>query len=327
MTFSGQPSDGSTQVYSDYPNGANNPVTGTGGILYQYVSASGYPLDRKNIMTQASTGGASLLDISSPATGNVLSANAVDNYKYCQALKANECRTGSSVGDIYFNVPTALAFTRCMGGDAPNPQVIDVCITNMPSYAGALMQWGMGFNSASTQKISRNVTYGMAGVKDTFGFPVAKPTALGEYTLFTVGLGINNSPDYMDVWKAKMTPTPQDSLNRTRYQQVPVKISSVPATTDNVVIRFGYLESVPATNPTTDFFCTSRAEACVAGTSIVSSTVPFAFASETFSGTSCTSSCSVNIPAISGRTLYYVVDYRNSGTLVSSGTPAAVIVP
>jgi hypothetical protein len=316
MTFAGQPTDGSIQVYSDYPTAATNAISGTGGVLYKYVSASGYPLDRKNTPTQVSTGGSALRDISSPATGNVISPDAVDNYKYCVAYAGGECRSGSSAGDIFFNVPSALATLRCSGGDSPNPANIDICITNMPTYSGSLMQWGMGFDSLSSQRISRNLTYGLVGVKDTFAFPVAKPTALGEYTLFTVGLGINNSPDYMDVWKVKTPPTTLDSQNRTQYVQIPVKIGSVPATTTNAVVKFWYAENVG--------YCTSRAEDCWAG----AGQTPFAYATtDTITGTSCSSSCAVNIPAISGRVVYYQVLYRNGSTLVSTGSTQLAQVP
>ncbi len=313
MTFSGQPFDGSSLVYSDNPNGAINAISGTGGVLYQYVSAPSFPLSRKNTATQASTGGSSLIDISSPTTGNVLSPDAVDNYKYCVAYLANECRTGSSAGDVFFNVPAALSFLFCTGGDAPNPGNIDVCITNTPTYSGALMQWGMGTNSANTQAISRNVTYGISGVKDTFGFPVAKPTALGEYTLFTIGLGTNTTTNAMNTWKVLMPPDPApDTINRTKYSFVDINVPTTGGV-DNVIARFGYDSS---------FNCTSRTEECIATTSVS----PFAFPSDgssqtegTVTGVSCSSGCTVHVPVISKRVVYVQLIKRNGGTIISSG--------
>ncbi len=318
VIFSGDPDQFGARYFSAAP-GAVSPISGTGGVLYQYLSASGFPLDRKRIATQASTGGLALLDISSPATGNVLSPNAADNYKFCVANVANECRTGSAAGDIFFNVPTALTFPFCTGGDAPNPQNIDICITNAPSYSGALMQLSVqGTDSASSQARSRNLTYGLVGTKDVFGFPLAKALADSSFALFTVGIGVGTGANGIDVWKAKLPPLPApDGVDRTGFINKSVSITSPGGTVTNAIIEFGYEEQ----GSSIAYSCTSRSETCVAGTSVA----PFAYGTDGsghvqsgLTGTACTTSCTISIPALSGHVLYARILFRNSSNAVVS---------
>jgi hypothetical protein len=68
------------------------------------------------------------------------------------------------------------------------------------------------------------------------------------------------------------------------------------------VVEFGYGENGSAGS----FFCTSRQEACVATSSTMNQASPFYYEqSETYSGVSCASGCTVVVPALSQRVLYY----------------------
>jgi hypothetical protein len=93
------------------------------------------------------------------------------------------------------------------------------------------------------------------------------------------------------------------------------------ASGDSVRIAFGYAENgKPA-----DFYCTSRAEACFTSSSATPAN-PFSYANDSSSYVSCGSSCSITIPAIPGRTLYYQVQRRNWWK-TTTGPLAAVAVP
>jgi len=82
---------------------------------------------------------------------------------------------------------------------------------------------------------------------------------------------------------------------------------------NNAIIQFGYAENgAPG-----QFYCTSRHEACAVAASSVA-TVPFQFWSDGtdgtlagLSGTPCASGCSIAIPGLSQRMLYYQVIYRD----------------
>src|ERR1035441_9485849 len=109
---------------------------------------------------------------------------------------------------------------------------------------------------------------------------------------------------------------------------LPISVSP-PAGLDvnNAVIEFGYQEygAPQAIN------CTTRNDACI--TTSTASTVPpgnqpFYFASENPAGASCASGCTITIPAISQRILYYQIQYRSAdNTVLYTGPPIADLVP
>jgi hypothetical protein len=73
---------------------------------------------------------------------------------------------------------------------------------------------------------------------------------------------------------------------------------------------FGYAEN----GPPASFYCTSRQEACT------TSGTPFAWLSEPQQPVACSSGCTVQIPAIAGRVVYYRIDWLDgNGQVVLSG--------
>jgi hypothetical protein len=106
---------------------------------------------------------------------------------------------------------------------------------------------------------------------------------------------------------------PEDTIDRTRFVPISVQVTG-PANTDNAIAYFGYDEN---------FYCTSRLEACVLGT-----TDPFNWASDTITGVSCGSGCTLEIPGISQKVLYYQIRYRDSGdNVIATGRTQVVAVP
>ena len=94
---------------------------------------------------------------------------------------------------------------------------------------------------------------------------------------------------------------------------------------NNAIVEFGYQEyGAPQL-----INCTTRNDACIATASAVPyGNQPFYFASENPAGASCASGCTIAIPAISQRVLYYQVTYRAANnTVLSSDPPIAVVVP
>jgi hypothetical protein len=294
------------------------------GQLYQYFSDPRFPLQRKSIPTQATSGGYSLRDISEPRS--VISDTPRDNYAYCVVVADGECRAGSKAGDVFFNVPE-LQWPFCTGGD-PNPANLDVCITNMPAYSSTLMQWYMGVDSADSRRRSRNLTGGLVGPKSIFVYPLAKAVADGSYALFTKGVVLNNV-GAIDVWKVKIPPLPApDGVDRTGYVPFPVSITSPPDATDNAIVKFWYAEY--------GTYCGSRAESCyAAATSVPSGDNPYLYPSDGSAGTlatvrglSCIAGCTVAVPGITGHVLYYQAEFRDaSNTIISSAAVNVTLIP
>jgi hypothetical protein len=132
-----------------------------------------------------------------------------------------------------------------------------------------------------------------------------------------------------EMWMAKNLPyPPRDSVARGTFVPWPVTVSP-PAGLDvnNAVIEFGYQEyGAPQL-----INCTTRNDACI--TTSTASTVPpgnqpFYFASENPAGAPCATGCTITIPAISQRILYYQIQYRAANnTVLSAGPPIADLVP
>jgi hypothetical protein len=95
-----------------------------------------------------------------------------------------------------------------------------------------------------------------------------------------------------------------------------VRVGSVPAGTDNVVAEFGY---------DTNFYCTSRREACEAVTATVNETTPFYWASESYSGVR-GAPWTIAIPSVPQRVVYYRLKYRDATNRTIQTGPTEVLV-
>ena len=120
-----------------------------------------------------------------------------------------------------------------------------------------------------------------------------------------------------DLYWAKLPPTPPaDTTSRSTYVNSPVILRGKPG--DQVRIRFGYGEN----GPPASLFCTTRQESCATDGSAAQ---PFVWLSETQHYTACDSGCTVNIPAVPGRVVYYIVDRLNGSTTMSGPLQTAAV--
>jgi hypothetical protein len=125
-----------------------------------------------------------------------------------------------------------------------------------------------------------------------------------------------------DVFGIRLPPLPDnDSIVRNTFVQIPVSLGGQAGST--VRIRFGYAEYGSNANGQPLFCSSNRREDCSTATA---NSDPYAFASESQNWTSCSSGCIINVPAVSGRVLYYVIDRKlPSGSIVSSPLELAAI--
>jgi hypothetical protein len=328
-------------VGSGYPGGAFSlwSWTATSGVWAPIGSddragSSGFfgILNRKQQATWAYCGTQPLIDVSSAATGDVIGDAGVDAYKYCVARKAGECRAASKMGDIYMNCPNATPRFEgsygCHWYQDTQDVSVDMCVGNHSAYLDSIDQIGFAktdFKGA----LGRGLTKGLGHYKIYDPYFHGKATPDAEWIMFLT-MWVNGGSSE---WLAAKTPPypPSDTVDRSTFIPVPVKLSPPPGlSVNNVVLQFGYAENG---NPSS-FYCTSRQEKCLASSSTVP-TIPFLYASEGaggvetgITGLSCTNGCTVAVPAISQRVLYYQVIYRNAANqTLAKGQVEVTAVP
>lgn len=327
-------------------------VSTVSGTLYKYLGAppgadaqfkAQYPavagknaLWRKVLPTVAISGGRPLLDISSTSAGDVIGTGAGDNWKFCVAYLAGECRSGSSAGDIYFNHPN-LVLAYCSNADGAVPDRLDICISAAPAHSNSIPRMlSSASDTTNATRRSQIYTHGVRGIRQNIAFAFAKILPIdASWLLFPAGYSCtaNVSELFCNLWMAKNTPFPaQDAYNRADF--IPVNTGEIVGggMVDNAIVQFGYSEF--GTN--SQLYCTSRAESCYANSATVpTGTNPFSYPSDgsvntliSLAGVPCDTTCTIDIPALSGHTLYYRILKRNAANgIISTGDLQLAIVP
>jgi hypothetical protein len=236
-------------------------------------------------------------NISSPATGNVIDDSKPNTW--CQAYKANECRTGSAAGDVYVVAKNALVGSNACITDTY--KTYTPCVTPLWSYGGWMTE-------VDTQKDDplgyrfRRITMGLVAPSAQYQYTSPHMTPDGQYAFVRAGYvnGVRSDPVMIKV----PPPAPFDSIDRSSFVMLPM---SFPAGSGQVRVRFGYAEN----GTVSQFYCTTRQEACLTD----SKGAPFAFEqSDALKATDCSAGCTIKVPALSGRVIYYRVEKSVDGS-------------
>jgi len=259
-----------------------------------------------------SCGNRAVVDIS---PGPITSAD-LDAYKSCVPQAAGECYAGATTSEVYLNCPDATTSGCNQAGDA---DTLDKCVRQADIKIHSYRQVGFGQNDPFANR-QRSLTNGFQKNRLSVfnGFTRWGGLPNGEWGIFIGGWLDDVRSDLMLVKLPAFGP--QDSVNRGTFIPVQVQLGWVPRGTDNIVAEFGY---------TPDFHCTSRQEACVAaGTGQVNETTPFYWASEGHSGLSCVAGCSLTVPALPQRVVYYRIQYRQAdGSVLAMGPTQVSVTP
>lgn len=307
-----------------YPGCADYVTAGratlVGGQLYR-ITGTAVRSDYKKIAFFANSGNRAMREISGP--GARLTTDNSTQFQWCLAWSAGECYPGSQAGEVYFNAPAIDGQHQyCVNNwgflQTSTSPANDICVT--PAWAG--------YQSIAVQALANDPAGN--GVRYI-------STALGQYEGQLNFWNSRTLPDGSWLFTAlpdgsvKLFRVPvraADTEDRSGY--VPVQVA-IPAVTGaaNAVVEFGYAENGDAGA----FYCTARQEACVAQSPSIDSAQPFFFAqteAALIAGAPCASGCTVAVPAVPGRVLYYQVVYRDSqGSVLPTRTPyrAAAAVP
>ena len=332
------PANEQIRAFDNVPlqGGQNEPTwVSISGQLYTAAPASnldaddpfGYgsiiAMNRKLYAQGASCGPHPLTDISGPASS--ISTSTASSYTYCFARTAGECYSGSSVGQVYVNCPGVTAVT-CQGsgihGGAPFGAGADICLGNINNTANAVRQFTLDRTDMAGLR-SRTVVAATARTRMVYGFENNELVPDNSWLLYR--------SDWLDfqraeMWAAKLPPYPPvDSVTRNTF--VPVTVSLRPAAglqVNNAIVEFGYQEY-----GNTLLNCTTRNDICVSASNVrISGTQPFSFISENPAGLACATGCTLVIPALSQRVLYYRVVYRSlTNSVLYTGPLTSVVVP
>ena len=289
-----------------------------------FGSGSTVGINRKLMAQGNSCGSHPLIDISGPAAA--ISTDVSGSYTSCFARTNGECYAGSTAGQVYVNCP-GVVWNYCSGsgihGGTPLGVGNDICVGNIAEDANAVRQFTMDrtdFAGAYT----RTLVTATSRLRMVYGFENNRLLPDNSWLLMRADfLEYQRS----DMWMAKMLPyPPPDSVVRSTF--VPVALTLKPPAgldVNNAIVQFGYQEYGAPQR----INCTARNDACIATTSAVTTgNQPFVFASENSAGAACSAGCTITIPAVSQRILYYRVAYRAANNAVlAAGPVVAVVVP
>lgn len=302
------------------------------GATNTYKMTGGTGLHGKALTPIASCGAHPLADISSPTTGNAISD--ATPYTYCVANAANECQMGSSPGDVFVNCPGAQNLTCNTNAGGAS---VDICIGDSWAYANGAVQVSTT-NTDPNGGGGRLISQLFATHHNENLYNNVHPTTDGKWLLFST----RNLTGTLEAYMAKLPPFPsQESTRRDTF--IPVRLTlgapappasggTSPATrsrplSSSAIVEFGYAEN----GDPGSFYCTSRRETCIAQDSSIDESRPFYFATTeagSITGKACGSGCTIAIPALPGRVLYYRVTFRDSqGRLILQQRAAAQAVP
>ncbi len=257
-------------------------------------------LDRKRRAVAGWYGHTLLKDISGP--GSQITDAAADSF--CIADFAGECVGGSQKGDQFVSVANADTSGECAIWYVRNTP----CLASLPNEVARYVQYDVSRPDPTGMRW-RVLTSLWGGPGRTNNYANIHGT---DGTGWVLGVGKWVNGVRSEIFGAQLPPWQIDSQYRGDFIKVPVTLGG--RSGDSVRIRFGY---------DTNLYCTTRQEGCSTG---ARNGDAFAWLSEPVTWQSCATGCTVTVPAISGRVLYYVIDRKDAaGTTVSSGVKALAV--
>jgi hypothetical protein len=272
--------------------------------------------DYKRWGLQAYAGRFWMKDVSGPTTFG--SAADMPDWSVCLARNVNECMFGSSVGQRYVTVPKHDIQPQCsssaFGLAVP-------CVSAFGPWTGQTVQYRID-KYEPTGLTSRKFGFVHAHLGLHYSFSNCRPTPDGQF-MFCPGYWLDGVRTEWLALRIGAQP-PIDNVNRTTFVPIRVNVQGVPHAS-NIRARFGYAE-----NGGDLLRCTAYGQDC--STEIPSGSLgdPFSFSNEAATRQACVNgaNCTITIPSLANRILYYVVDRVDSnGNVVQTSPMEAVAVP
>lgn len=270
-----------------------------------------------------------LTNISGP--GSVIGSTSADLLKICIVAVINECVSGSAVGEVYINAPTTEAnyfnYDNFYAQDLTNVDAHPLVVRNMSNWFSGTTE--IKWPNISEASGSRLLTHGQHLTYQSI-FDNAQYTPDGGFVIVQMPQVGDGSAQ--NAWLVGAVPPEQsDNINRSTWWKQTIPVPAVAGAT-SAYIRAGYAEFG---NPSSgQFFASERLENSVftTGTTTVlgSGAVPFFYEtteSGSWSATSCTSGCSIQLNIIPQRMMYGQIVWKNGGTTIKTGPVFVVPSP
>jgi len=230
-----------------------------------------------------------------------------DLGKRCTAFVAGECRPNSVVGDTFVaGRGWYTAYGQCIANTSTLGSPCAFGLWPGGGWAVQVRHTPMDLNNTGV----RRLTLGFWTPPNHYSFSNWISTPDAKWGIF-VPNSIQQRAGGGQWFAMKLPPWPAfaDNTNRTTFVPVPIRFPANPG--DNIRIAFGYGENGGPAN----LYCTTRQEPCWTAAAPTAAN-PFVFASEAQQKVACNSGCTVSIPAIPGRILFYQVEHTNgAGTI------------
>jgi len=260
-------------------------------------------------------------DVSSPATFG--SAADMADHSVCQARNANECVFASTSGQLYLSTSQHDIQSTCNSANYGNAIP---CLSSFGPITGQVIQFRNDLPDAiGTSYRKFGFVHSHIGLH--YPFSNCRTTPDAQF-LFCPGYWMDGVRTDWVAMRIGALPLGNDEpgVNRTNFvpHPHPVTNQGVPFAS-NIRARFGYAE-----NGGDLLRCTAYAQDCSTEIPSGSPNDPFSFTNEAVTRQACVNgaSCTITIPSLPNRILYYVVDRLDpNGNVLQTSVMQAVAVP
>jgi hypothetical protein len=184
----------------------------------------------------------------------------------------------------------------------------DICFGNLSKTANAIAQFALD-HTDSPGSSSRILAAATSRLRMVSGFENNRLLPDNSWLLYRQEF-LNYQRQEMWMMQLQNLPYQVDSVNRGAFLPWPKELNpkSTGLAVNNAMVEFGYAEYAQGG----EYYCTTRADICQANAAAIpAGNAPFVFASESAAGMPCGAGCTITIPAIPSRVLYYRFRYRD----------------